>query len=135
MVVERLRSAARDDSLRRVPWSGGFVLVRYADWVSDTEVEEYVSKLIQSDDGFCDFLAGFLWQGRIDPQAMGRFLSSDPWGWESRCAKIIETSPEWLTERHCAALRVYMTTVEHKKAQSEERTAGVANSPKGGLTS
>ncbi len=125
LVVERLRSAAHDDSLRRIPWlGGGFVLHRYADWASAPEAEAYVSKLIQSDEGLCDFLTGFLWRERIKPVDMESFLPSGPQVLDSRCKSILETSPDWLTERHRNALRSYMEAVEYEQPQSDERTEG-----------
>ena len=117
LVAERLRSAARDDSLRRTPFFG-FVLQRYADWASKAEVEEYVSKLIQSDDGLCDFLMGFLWEGGINPKGMERFYPT-PEEWVPRCKKILKLSPEWLTERHREALHAYLAAVEQEQAQSD----------------
>ena len=119
LVVERLRSAALDDSLRGIPWLGsGFVLHCYADWASAREVEEYVSKLIQSDDGLCDFLMGFLWEGGINLKDMKRFCPALE-EWVPRCKKILETSPEWLTERHRSALNLYVEAVERGQAQSD----------------
>lgn len=119
LVAERLRSAARDDSLRRIPWLGsGFVLHCYADWTSDAEVEEYVSKLIQSDDGLCDFLMGFLWEGGINLKDMKRFCPALE-EWVPRCKKILQTSPDWLTERHRNALNLYVEAVEREQAQSD----------------
>ena len=123
LVAERLRSAARDDSLRRTPLLG-FVLYRYADWASAPEAEAYVSKLIQSDEGLCDFLTGFLWRERIKPVDMESFLPSGPQVLDSRCKSILETSPDWLTERHRNALRSYMEAVEYEQPQSDERTEG-----------
>jgi len=120
LIVERLRSAARDGTLPRVPRLGA-VLHRYADWASDAEVEEYVSKLIQGDDGLCDFLTGFLWQGGINPQGMRRFYPALE-EWVPRCRKILETSPEWLTERHREALHAYLAAVEQEQAQSNQKT-------------
>ena len=117
LVAECLRNAARDDSLRRIPFLG-FVLHRYADWASDAEVEEYVSKLIQSDDGLCDFLMGFLWEEGINPEGMNRFCPALE-EWVPRCKKILETSPEWLTERHREALNLYVKSVEREQAQSD----------------
>lgn len=119
LVAERLRSAARDDSLRRIPWlGGGFVLHRYADWTSDHEAEAYVSNLIQSDEGLCDFLTGFLWDGGINPEDVKRFCPALE-EWVPRCKEILETSPDWLTERHRNALNLYVKAVEREQAQSD----------------
>ena len=126
LIVKRLRSAVHNDLLRKVPFLG-FVLHRYADWASDAEAKTYVSRLIQSDEGLCDFLTGFSWQERIKPLDMERFLSYDPWKWVPRCKKILDTSPEWLTERHRAALHAYVRAVDNKRAQSGERIVGVTN--------
>ena len=123
LVVKRLRSAVQDDSLRRVPFLG-FVLHRYADWASEDEAKAYVSRLIKSDEGLCDFLTGFSWRERIKPPDMERFLSYDPWRWVPKCKKILEASPKWLTERHRNALRSYMEAVEYEQPQSDERTEG-----------
>ena len=126
LVVERLRSAACDGTLQRIPWlDGGFVLCCYADWTDDREAREYVSKLIQSDKGLCDFLTGFLWQGKIVKASMKdikRFLPSGPEELIPRCEKILDTSPEWLTERQREALSLYVKAVERAQTQSDQKT-------------
>ena len=106
-VVERIRNAVQDQSLQKVPLLG-FVLHRFAEWASVNEARDYVSGLINNDEGLCDFLAGL--QGPLDDfiEAQKYFA---PLTWPTlseRSKKILETSPGWLTKKHREALQVYV---------------------------
>ena len=122
LAVERLRNAAQDGSLRSVP-TLGFVLYRYADWTSEQEVKTYVAGLIEDDEGLCDYLTGFLWEGYgLKPTDVGRFLEDEPVILFPRCRQIIADLPEWLTDRHRRALESFVKAVESPSNGSGEPT-------------
>ena len=93
LVIERLRNAAQERSLRSVP-NLGFVLYRYADWTSEQEVKTYVAELVNDDEGLCDYLTGF-WSEEygLKPTDIEHFLEDGTVILLPRCKQIIADSP------------------------------------------
>ncbi|MDE0355878.1 MAG: hypothetical protein OXK20_09455, partial [Deltaproteobacteria bacterium] len=114
VVVERFRKAARDRSLQSAPFLE-FVLSRYAEWAEEEEVEEYVSELVQTDQGLCDCFAGLVYEGAIARSHIERFLPRDR-DFVVRSRSILDGEAPWLTQRHCMALEAYLQQVEHPSA-------------------
>ena len=120
LVIERLRNAAQDRSLRSVP-NLGFVLYRYADWTSEQEVKTYVAGLVKDDEGLCDYLTGF-WSEEygLKPTDIEHFLEDRTVILLPRCKQIIADLPEWLTGRYRKALESFINAVESPSNGSGE---------------
>ena len=114
VVVERFRKAACNRSLQSVPFLE-FVLSRYAEWADEEEVEEYVSKLVQTDQGLCDCFAGLVYEGAIDRSHIARFLPRNG-DFVVRSRSILDDEAEWLTPRHRVGLEAYLKQMERRSA-------------------
>lgn len=137
IAAEHFRKAANESWLRKVPHLAR-VLFRYRDWAGETEVKSYVARLIQDDEGLCDFLVGFLSeirsQGigdsvtrrtwRVQPDSVSRFLDHDVNDLLPRCENILVDSPEWLTEQRRRAVETFVNELKNPKDEWGEPMRG-----------
>lgn len=126
LVLEKIRNAVKEHTLHNIPELGR-TLYRYANWGTKEEVKEYVSSLIQTDKGLCDYLAGFLGKGwsqtvgdrvakhtwRINIESVQKFLDGNITDLLPRCQKILSNKPDWLNDRRKTAIETFIREINN----------------------
>ena len=135
VLVGRLRRVAGEGNLGRVPCMD-VVLHRLGEWCPDVEVKSIVSGWVKEDDGFCDFLVGYLGatssqtlgshHARITPtmnvQSLGALLPCTLEEAATRCRRILASTPVWMASRRELAIRTFLRELEK---QSRKKDAAV----------
>jgi len=120
IALEKIKEAAAQGELLKKSRAIQ-MLHRWRDWGNIDEVRTYVAKAISSDEGLADFLSLYLaqvssWgmddkvpshQWRLDPRSIEPWIENISEIYQ-RCLKIVETKPEWLSERAKIAIETFI---------------------------
>lgn len=114
-ILVRIRGAAKRDKLAAIPQLA-IVLFRWRDWAGIEEPRDFVGRLIQTDDGLLDFLAGMMTQVRstgrpsiyynINEDQIRQFVESSET--RRRVEKIKDARYDSLSCRHRVAVDAYL---------------------------
>lgn len=121
IALKKIKEAAEKGELLRAPYLAR-ILYRWRDWEAEEAPKTWIrqSKLLDSDEGLADLLAGFLSRSfaqaesdrvprvrwRLDPRIIEPFL--DLSAIVPRCRSLLEDNPEWLTGRRKIALETFL---------------------------
>lgn len=125
IALQRIEGAAKASTLSAIP-DLVYVLFHWRAWAGDQPAHQFVEELVASDEGFADFLAGFLQQTYA--HTWGNRVSRSKWmiqipsvkeladvsSFRERAERILAEEPSWLTDGRRLALEVFLRDLESK---------------------
>jgi len=125
IAVTKIEESVKTNKLLKAP-EMSHILYRWIDWEGKEPVKKWVNDIVKSDQGFVDFLVGFLSKSysmgmgdrvpkehwRLYPNMLELFIDIDKS--YKRCKRILKSQPEWLKNKNKIAVETFMKGYEIK---------------------